>query len=89
MSSNNSIQPRQQSETIEAEVTRRIQQLIADNPRLASDFLILQTAALIGVSAALGASETYEPDPEVELFHSEQEQLAEQRYFLNSPHRGE
>jgi len=60
MSSNNNIQPRQQSETIEREVNRRINLLIVDNPRLAPDFLILQTAALIGVSATLGAMETYD-----------------------------
>lgn len=75
-----------QSETIKDEVNRRITQLIADNPRLAPDFLILQAAALIGVSAALGAMGQHENDPEIELFHSEQEQLNEQRFFLN-PHR--
>jgi len=44
-----------QTETLEQEVNRRVNQFIADNPRFTNekDFLILQTVALIGVSAAL------------------------------------
>jgi hypothetical protein len=74
-----------QTETLEQEVNRRVNQFIADNPRFAGDFLILQTVALIGVSAALGMMDRAEPDPEVELFHSEQEQLDEQRFFIQHP----
>jgi len=76
-----------ETETLEQEVNRRVSQFIADNPRFTNekDFLILQTVALIGVSAALTMMDRAEPDPEVELFHSEQEQLDEQRFFLTHP----
>lgn len=45
-----------ETETLEQEVSRRVRQFIADNPRFTNekDFLVLQTVALIGVSAALG-----------------------------------
>lgn len=77
-----------ETETLEQEVTRRVNQFIADNPRFAGDFLILQTVALIGVSAALSMMDKADVDPEVELFYSEQRQIDEQRFAYLRPNRG-
>lgn len=55
--------PSEEITTIESEVRRRITQLIADNERLRGvDYVILETAALIGVSVALAAFEHYEAE---------------------------
>lgn len=50
-----------ETETLEQEVNRRVSQFIADNPRFTTekDFLVLQTVALIGVSATLTAFANY------------------------------